>query len=204
MRKILNYILVSTATAAVVALMTTAGAGPAAAAGPNPNPIVTIGNVPLPVQINNVPLPVAGAVTVTGTPTVSVSNLPRKVPYHFRVTVEFDGSGSSGDNRTHTIPEGKIFEMKYIACSANTGYENGNPLRLSLQGGSHMGMVVINVPQRGGYNRDWAVSQPVHGFLGDVGPLDVGSTVTLFATLHDIGDNFGIADCYISGDLIIS
>ena len=203
MRKVLNYIFVSAATAAAVGLLTAAGAGLASAAGPNPNPIVTIGNVPLPVQINNVPVPVVGAVALSGTPTVSVSNLPRAIPYHFRITVQFDRTGAFGDNRTHTIPEGRIFEMKYIACSANTGYESGNPLRLTLEGGSNMSLVVINVPQRGGYNRDWAVSRPVHAFLGQVsGGLDVGSTVTLWAGLHDIGDNFGNADCYVSGDLI--
>jgi hypothetical protein len=117
----MKKLLAIVALLALTALGTMLVGTPAQAGSTNTNPVVTIGNVPLPVTgsvsigSSNTVLPITGTVSISGTPTVTVSNLPTRTPYHFRVSGGFDGNGTTGDNISHTIPAGKTFEMGYVS-----------------------------------------------------------------------------------------
>jgi len=208
LRAVLCALVAGTVVLVPYQLLSAQGQSGNAAKGPT----TTIANVPLPVTITNAPLPVSGQVTVSGTPTVAISGTPTvaitgtptvkvsstRVPYQFRLHGGWDGNGPVGDDITHTIPAGTTLEIEYLSCWANLPYQSDNPLILSLRMGT-LGLVRLQVPQLGGYNRAYFVSQPVKAFMGLNSALSTGRTVTLAADVHDSG--WGSVDCYVSGEL---
>lgn len=205
MNRLNRYALSILGLSVTLAIIAGVNATPTQASGSAP---VTVVNTPLPVAgtINigsSTTLPVSGSVSITGTPTVAVSNLPTRVPYHFRLSGGFNGDGMTGDEVSYTIPAGKIFEMQHVSCEANIEHETDNPLVLYLTAGSvpnQVFLVSLQVPQLGGYKRAYWVTQETHAFLGPVANRNFGSTVNISASVW-LGQA-GFAECYVSGELI--
>ncbi len=207
-RAILCALIAGTAVLVPFSLISAQGQSGNAAKGPT----TTIANVPLPVTITNDPLPVSGQVTVSGTPTVSISGTPTvaisgtptvkvapaRIPYQFRLYGGWHNGLPQGDELSHTIPAGTSLEIQYLSCWANLPYQSSNPLILVLKMGT-LGLVQLQVPQLGGYNRAYFVTQPVKVLMGETSAISTGRTVALAASVW--GSDSGAVDCYVSGEL---
>ena len=166
---------------------------------------VTVVNTPLPVSLDG---SITGAVSISGTPNVVVTNLVRRVPYHFALSgSSLDGNWVGSDGRdSHTIPALSTLSINHVSCEANSSFESDHPLEVSLRIPSGMGgsyglvAMTINALQHG-TRRHWSGTTQAQAYLGRAeGPIAVNNTVELFGTIRD-GDSDIFLQCYVAGEL---